>query len=900
MIKLYNSFVRPCASLFFLFILITSPLSEGLNAQVFVSETLTNFSESARNTDKTRVFIHLEDKVNLWEMRANFKANQVPQKERAKQVLLALRAKSSSSQTALLTQLAEQFEQGKDFSINQQFWVVNALEINATKAVLAYLAEMQGIAQLVHPEDEKFVLMHPVEETHLPESVSRDAGNTEQGLIAIGAPALWAMGYTGHNTILYCIDTGVWEEHPAIGSRFLANHRPLSQVWFGYDSEVPVDKSGNHGTHVIGTVLGLERETNDTIGVAFGARFIASDPVATSAETAKDLSENVIGFQWALDPDDDPETTDDMPDVINNSWGKPQTGPAVDINPCYNSPIADVLDAIFVAGIGNIISAGNSGPGPMTLGQPANYAAHPLNMFSVGAVNGNSTTFPIANFSSRGPSYCILENNFAVADSVKPEVVAPGVSVRSADGPTGYGLKSGTSMAAPHVSGLFLLLKEAFPDLSGEDIMEAMYFSATDLGEPGPDNTFGRGMINGLAAYNYLAENNTPTPPLERTFDPYVTVSGSDNLFQCLGTLDSPTVTFHNHWNLAHTEAQGASLSFYLNGNLLSTQNLTNTVEPFSEESFTFNLEPHLAFVLPGRNEFSVVYERTATEPQDFDRFNNTFFWRFTTKEQTEVPFLETFENFNEFPVGKWTVNNPDNARTWVIRESAGLENSEQSAFINLAQYTPRASQLDDLITPEIELSTLQNHLSFDLCYANRNLNLRTDTLRIFISNTCGNSWTEVYKKGGATLNTVPQASSNFIPSQPEHWKKEFLDLSNWEGNILVKFQSENRLGNNLLIDNVAVNSGPVPVGINEFALNGNFKVFPNPTKKIVSISWENQQAPKTYELINMVGKKLETGIITGSDNMLQLSLEKYPESLYVIRLCDTVGNCTILKVVKQ
>ena len=54
----------------------------------------------------------------------------------------------------------------------------------------------------------------------------------------------------------------------------------------------------------------------------------------------------------------------------------------------------------------------------------------------------------------------------------------------------------GTSMASPHAAGALLLLKEAFPTLTGEQFKLALYNTASDLGDPGEDNKFGMGMID--------------------------------------------------------------------------------------------------------------------------------------------------------------------------------------------------------------------------------------------------------------------------------------------------------------------------------------------------------------------------------------------------------------------
>ncbi|MEK7257668.1 MAG: S8 family serine peptidase, partial [Bacteroidota bacterium] len=69
-------------------------------------------------------------------------------------------------------------------------------------------------------------------------------------------------------------------------------------------------------------------------------------------------------------------------------------------------------------------------------------------------------------------------------------------------------------MASPHVSGAVLLLKEAFPELTAQELKLALYYTCTDLGDPGEDNVFGMGVINVLAAFNHLLElGHVPVSP---------------------------------------------------------------------------------------------------------------------------------------------------------------------------------------------------------------------------------------------------------------------------------------------------------------------------------------------------------------------------------------------------
>jgi len=71
-------------------------------------------------------------------------------------------------------------------------------------------------------------------------------------------------------------------------------------------------------------------------------------------------------------------------------------------------------------------------------------------------------------------------------------------------------------MASPHVAGAIALLKQAFPDLTGTQLKYALYNTAVDLGDPGEDNTYGKGLIDVYAAFLYLA-NRDSVPPTQIT-----------------------------------------------------------------------------------------------------------------------------------------------------------------------------------------------------------------------------------------------------------------------------------------------------------------------------------------------------------------------------------------------
>jgi len=158
------------------------------------------------------------------------------------------------------------------------------------------------------------------------------------------------------------------------------------------------------------------------------------------------------------------------------------------------------VEALRAAGVVVVVSAGNSGPNCNSVRTPA---AIFEGSFSVGASRNNDT---IANFSSRGS--VAIDSSFRL----KPNVVAPGVGVRSATRNNGYATWNGTSMAGPHVAGAVALMISAAPQLAGEvDTIEAILqetavpmLSNQDCSPfPGmaiPNATYGYGRIDVLAA----------------------------------------------------------------------------------------------------------------------------------------------------------------------------------------------------------------------------------------------------------------------------------------------------------------------------------------------------------------------------------------------------------------
>lgn len=385
-------------------------------------------------------------------------------------LLWALRAHAETSQAAAVDLLKRK---GARRSI--QLWSINALAATADQDTIQELADL--------PEVDSIKLDSTLA---APSPKPAAASTPEWNLDSIRAPELWNAGYDGAGTVVSSMDTGVDAGHPDLAAAW----RGGANSWFDPNGEhsTPYDKEG-HGTRTMGLMIGGDAG-GTSIGVAPGAQWIAVK-IFNDAGVAS-LSGIHQGFQWLLDPDGNPGTND-IPDVVNNSWGFPDL-----VGQCYTEFESDI-NVLKAAGIAVVFSGGNQGAlGSVSPGDNPE-------AFAVGAVDASHN---IASFSSSGPSAC--------DGSFFPEVVAPGVNVRTADltfggvFPDSYASVSGTSFSAPHVAATMALLRQANPDTSVAQLEEALTGGATDLGAAGADNDYGYGLIDAVAANDLLA--GTPPP----------------------------------------------------------------------------------------------------------------------------------------------------------------------------------------------------------------------------------------------------------------------------------------------------------------------------------------------------------------------------------------------------
>ena len=456
-----------------------------------VSSDLALQLSQVKNDEEVSVLIYLKQASKFKEL--SFIRAALPDRKRSYQAVLAeLQERAETVQKELSAKLEEYRDQGRISSL-KKYWIANLVAVTGKKEAIEELTARPEV-EIVYP-DYPLVLVAPVEEKTAPAS----RAEVDRVQTAVGAKQVWKEGLTGQGRLLCILDSGVDGSHPSLASSWRGTSVSLAESWWDpFQSQSPEDQTG-HGTHVTGIICG--KNAGDTIGIAPGAEWIAAAVVDRG--TAKDVtvSNILVAFQWALNPDGDPNTFQDVPDVINNSWGFPKN-----VYPDCEEIFWQAIDNVEAAGIMVVFAAGNEGPNPYTLRIPADRSSSPYNSFSVGAVSLAEKGFEIAPFSSRGPSRCD-------SSKAKPELTAPGVDIYSCFPNGQYRLMSGTSMAAPFVSAAVLILRQLDPQITVEQIKEVLMKTATDLGPWGKDNDYGTGVINIAGAVEYWKEIKQKSQP---------------------------------------------------------------------------------------------------------------------------------------------------------------------------------------------------------------------------------------------------------------------------------------------------------------------------------------------------------------------------------------------------
>lgn len=295
-----------------------------------------------------------------------------------------------------------------------------------------------------------------------------------------GADVAQAAGFTGKGVIIGVVDSGVTAANPALAGRVVDK---LNYVDPGVNN-LSVDDVVGHGTAVAQIAAGR------AYGLFAGG--VAPDATIVSARIINDKAPTDDGSgQGNQASSADPLGTvnaavvADGAKVLNNSWG----GVYWDASDTVATKSFHDAYAPFTAGHLFVFAAGND-----SKADPSTVAALPsrapdleAGWLTVVALDSNNPT-QIASYSNR----CGIAKNYCLA--------APGAVITTAATSTAtnvsYQVWTGTSLAAPQVSGAAAVVMQAFPTLGVNAVRQIILGTADDLGDPGPDAIYGYGRLD--------------------------------------------------------------------------------------------------------------------------------------------------------------------------------------------------------------------------------------------------------------------------------------------------------------------------------------------------------------------------------------------------------------------
>ena len=365
--------------------------------------------------------------------------------------------------------------------------------LNVSASLIPVLANLPNVV-MVESQPE----VHPLLDTSAKSVRARES-------ISYSPNTAWELGYTGKGLVIAVLDTGVDDEHEFLKGKFVAGF-DCSGTVSGSDRETNPDDLDGHGTHVASIIMGTGGSRETYKGVAPDAKLV---DVKVMRDVGKTFSGQLIrGIEWVIENKNKYNIT-----IINLSIGSDVE------DPDGTSASSLAANEAVENGLVVIAAAGNEGPDAQTLTAPG-VAEKVICVTALDDMNTiNRGDDIIASYSSRGPR----------GDGAKkPDIAAPGSNIIGAKAAI-YGdasneiiMMSGTSMAAPHVSGVAALILQASPDLSPLEVKQNLLNTTEDKGETGWDADYGWGEMEAYKAvalasnvdFTDFDEPSSPSPLL--------------------------------------------------------------------------------------------------------------------------------------------------------------------------------------------------------------------------------------------------------------------------------------------------------------------------------------------------------------------------------------------------
>ena len=266
------------------------------------------------------------------------------------------------------------------------------------------------------------------------------------------------------------------------------------------------------------------------------------------------------------------------------------------------------------------------------------------------------------------------------------------------------------------------------------------------------------------------------------------------------------------------------------------------------------------------------------------------------------LPFWEGFEEYSSLQnLTNWEVVNVNNNNAFTLESSFGYSGTK---CVRLPNFGQQGSNVDELISQSIDVSSVPETeditLSFRYAYRKRTSS-DYELLKVFVSNNCGDSWSQKKTLGGSQLGSTA-SNSSWYPTSLNDWKTVHMvniNESYYTPTFRMKFRFEGEGGNNFYLDDINLYQGDpsddLVTGLFDSPQMLGLTVYPNPAEAELSVDFDlsSNQLLK-IEIVDLLGKVVGAYGLQGNEgkNTVLLNTQSLSNGTYILQLTsETISS---------
>jgi hypothetical protein len=296
------------------------------------------------------------------------------------------------------------------------------------------------------------------------------------------------------------------------------------------------------------------------------------------------------------------------------------------------------------------------------------------------------------------------------------------------------------------------------------------------------------------------------------------------------------------------------------------------------------------------------VYSVELIDPNantDQDTLDNKVQVSFSVVNPTPMVSIPVFYDVQAPSPTNWPVVNPNNNTTWVRNTTVGGYGLSTASFSINNFLNDLTGQSDYILSPYMNFSNAvaPMEISFDVAYAQYNQSMNNlDSLIVWATTNCGETWTRLYSKGGPSLTTIPGGSGvngSFVPTA-QQWRTELINLDNYIGqaDVRLRFENKSGWGNNLYLDNFNLRTNALSVD-ELLGADALITVYPNPSNESVVLALKKVSGNELVNVTDLSGRIVFQKQLN-YENRVEISTLNWSNGVYLVEV--QTGNVKSVK----